>query len=106
MGITLSGQSTSIATSDVNTARPFSSLVISDSFTTDSVSASISFAASNGTLSGFGLSVGKISNGIISYILSATSPAALQQELNSIVFSPTPHQVSAGSTVQTNFTLS
>lgn len=106
MGITLSGQSSSIATSDVSTVTPFSSLVIKDDFSTDSVSASISFAAGNGTLSGIGLSAGKVSNGVIAYTLSATSPAALQQELNSIVFSPTAHQVSAGSSVQTSFTLS
>lgn len=106
MGITFSGQSTSIATSDVGIVQPFGSLVISDDFSTDSISASITFTASNGTLSGIGLSAGKISNGVIAYTLSANSPAALQQELNSIVFSPTPHQVSAGSSVQTNFTLS
>jgi sugar lactone lactonase YvrE len=102
----LSGQSTSIAASDVSTLKPFGSLVIADDFSTDVVSATVAFTASNGTLSGIGLSAGSISNGVIAYTLSATSAAALQQELNSIVFSPTPHQVSAGSSVQTSFTLS
>ena len=45
------------------------------------MSATISFAAANGTLSGAGLSAGVVSDGTVTYSLSATTAASLQAEL-------------------------
>ena len=104
--VTLGGLTTNGAISDMATFKPFSATVLTDNVSTaDNLSASISFTAANGTLSGTGLSVGTSSAGVISYSLSAVSQATLQQELNGLIFTPTTHQVASGSTVTTNFTL-
>ena len=99
-GITSNG-----AISDTATISPFANLTLTDnlSATLDRVSATVSFTAANGVLSGAGLSAGTVNNGVISYVLSATGPAQLQQELNALVFTPSAHQVSPGNTVATSF---
>ena len=105
MTISLSGQITNGTVSDVSNIKPFGTLKLNDTFSTDAVSATISFLTVNGTLSGTWLSSGVTSGANITYTLSATNPAQLQQELNALVFSPTPHQVAVNTTVQTHFTL-
>ena len=103
--LNVSGFSNLAKLSDLNTISPFSTVIINDSDTNNTVSANISFAAANGSLSGSNLSTGVITNGIISYSLSATSPSNLQQTLENLVFIPTPHQVAAGQTVTTSLNL-
>ena len=56
-------------------------------------------------LNGSGLSAGVVSNGTVTYSLSATTAAALQAELQALTFTPTAHQAAAGSTVTTAFDL-
>ncbi len=103
--LTPSGLTTAEAGSDVGTLNPFAQLILTDNLPQDSVSASISFTAANGTLSGSGLSAATLSNGLAAYTLNAVSPGQLQQELNALVFTPTAHQVSPGLSLSTNFTL-
>ena len=94
--LTVSGANSMIATgltpgivSDTTLLNPFANLTLTDSNVTENDSVSISFTAANGILAGNGLSVGTISNGIISYTLSATGATALQNELASLQFTPT-----------------
>src|SRR5271166_1951933 len=103
--ITLGGFTTNGAISDTATTAPFSTVTVSDSILDDQVSATISFTAANGMLSGSGLSAGVVSNGTVTYSLSATTPAGLQAELQALTFTPTAHQGAAGSTVTTAFDL-
>src|SRR5271157_2625989 len=103
--ITLGGFTTNGAISDTATIAPFGAVTVSDSILDDQVSATISFTAANGMLSGSGLSAGVVSNGTVTYSLSATTPAGLQAELQALTFTPTAHQGAAGSTVTTAFDL-
>src|SRR5271165_3067537 len=103
--ITLGGFTTNGAISDTATTAPFSTVTVSDSILGDQVSATISFAAPNGTLSDSGLSAGVVSNGTVTYSLSGTTAAALQAELQALTFAPAAHQGAAGSTVTTAFDL-
>src|SRR5271165_614732 len=103
--ITLGGFTTNGAISDTATTAPFSTVTVSDSILDDQVSATISFTAANGMLSGSGLSAGVVSNGTVTYSLSATTAAALQAELQALTFTPAAHQGAAGSTVTTAFDL-
>jgi sugar lactone lactonase YvrE len=66
-----------------STTHPFSSVTISDTNASDSVSATITFTAAAGTLSGTGLTG---SNG--SYTLSSATPATLQSRLEALTFTP------------------
>ena len=105
--LVLSGLTTNATSSDISTSKPFSNLVLTDNVSAaDNLSTTIAFTAANGTLNGMGLSAGSIAGSVISYSLSAASPAILQQELNSLIFTPTVHEVATGLTVTTNFTLS
>ena len=79
---------------------------MTDSNTNASETVTISYTAANGTLSGSGLTLGAVTNGTITDTLTASSASALQQELQRLVFTPTAHQVAAGQTVSTAFTLS
>ena len=87
--ITLGGFTTDGVFSDTATISPFNAATVSDSIPYDQVSATISFAAANGTLSGAGLSAGVVSGGTATYSLSATTAAALQAELRALTFTPT-----------------
>ena len=87
--ITLGGFTTNGAISDTATIAPFKTVTVSDSIPYDQVSATISFTAANGTLSGAGLSAGVVSGGTVTYSLSATTAAALQAELRALTFTPT-----------------
>jgi sugar lactone lactonase YvrE len=101
MTVSLQGFTTNGAISDHATINPFGSVTVTDSNAKDSLSATISFTAANGSLSEAGLSAGVVSNGIVSYALSATSPANLQSKLQALLYTPT-----AGLAATTQFTLS
>ena len=100
--ITLGGLVANAAFSDPATIAPLGAITVSDSIPYDQVSATISFTAANGTLSGPGLSAGVVMGGTVTYALSATTAAALQAELRAVVFTPA---TVAGSTVTTAFDL-
>jgi hypothetical protein len=106
-GIALGGLISLSAINDSVSLDPFRALTFStanNAVYTDS--ATISFTAANGSLSGAGLSAGQVSNGVVSYTLAATtSPAALQSELQNLVFTPTAHQFAPGTAVSTVFNL-
>ena len=101
--ITLSGFTTNGVFSDTAMIAPFNAVTVSDSIPFDQVSATIAFAAANGTLSGSGLSAGVVSGGTATYSLSATTAAALQAELRALTF--TSIQGADGATVTTAFDL-
>ena len=102
--IALGGFSTNDSIYDSQTVAPFAAIAVSDSAAHAQDSATIAFAATNGTLSGAGLSAGVISNGTVTYSLDAASPEDLQAELRALVFSPIA-QPSAGGAVTTSFDL-
>jgi hypothetical protein len=105
-GIVLGGLINLSGINDTATLDPFRALSLSsanNAVYTDS--ASISFTAANGSLSGAGLSAGQVSNGVVSYTLATTTPAALQSELQNLQFTPTPLQSAAGTAVTTTFNL-
>jgi hypothetical protein len=103
--ITLGGFTTSGPISDKATIDPFSTVTVSDSIPYDQPSATISFAAANGTLSGPGLSAAAVSGGTVTYSISATAATALQAELQALTFTPTANQGADGATVTTAFDL-
>ena len=78
-----SGFTTAGSVAANQTIQPFSSVTISDTNASDSVSATITFTAAAGTLSGTGLTG---SNG--SYTLSSATPATLQSRLEALTFTP------------------
>ncbi len=82
--LTASGFTTNGSITTIQTIDPFASVTVSDTVTGDTPSATISFTAADGTLSGTGLSG---SNG--SYTLAAATVATLQSELRALVFTPT-----------------
>ena len=103
--ITLGHLTTQANLTDTSSLHPFSSATLSDSNTLAIDTATISFTAANGSLSGAGLSAAVLNNGVATYTVSATSATSLQQILQSLVFTPTAHQGTAGSTINTVLTL-
>ncbi len=95
----------SVGLNDTQTTQPFSHVVVADTYLGAQDTASVSFTAANGTLSGTGLSPAAVSNGTASYTLAAASPALLQQELRGLTFTPTQGQAEAGQSVTTSLTL-
>ena len=104
-GPVLAGLSAQTKILDTSTLHPFSSTMVTDSNATVPVTATISFTAVNGFLTGAGLPTAIVSNGVATYTLSANSALALQQSLQGLVFTPTAHQTSAGQIVTTSMTL-
>ncbi len=103
--LTITGIAANQALSDVSSINPFANLTLNDKQPWDLVSAQISFTAGNGQLSGPNLSAATLINGQTVVNLAAVTPTQLQQELNALVFSPAPHQVKPGATVDTPFKL-
>ncbi len=110
--ITIGGTTTTSSLDD-QTSTPFTTTTISDSVTTENVTVTITeqrlingvaFPASlvDGSLSGSGGVL--TNNGDGTYTLTGTA-AQVQSELESLVFTPTLHQVADGSTVTTQFTI-
>jgi hypothetical protein len=87
------------AVNDNATITPFSSVTLADA-ESDSVSATITFTAANGVLSGTG-----ITGSAGSYSLTSAALSTAQANLQGMVFTPTANQVSVGNTVNTTFTL-
>jgi hypothetical protein len=98
---TLSGTSPSLSTTDETTITPLPTLSVTDpdADAMEAVTITLSNAA-NGALSGAGLAGG---NGV--YTLASASPSSITSELESIIFTPTAHQVAPGATVTTGITL-
>jgi hypothetical protein len=95
-------------TTDYVPIKPFTSASITDvdvgvndSLTITLENGSGVVTDANGTLSGTGLT----KTGVGTYALAATTPAALTTELEALTFTPTQHEVPAGQTVTTSFTL-
>ena len=91
---------TAQAITDASTATPFSAVTVTDPDVGQINTATVNFNAANGTVSD---SFGAASDG--SYTVSGTT-AELQTALRGLVFSPTPGQTTAGSSVTTGFALS
>lgn len=104
--LSLKGAGGKIGLTDMQTIQPFRHIVVSDSGGSGvQDTATLSFSAANGTLSGTGLSAATVSGGTASYTLAAASPATLQQELRELTFTPTAQQTTVGKTVTTTLTL-
>ncbi|SNT10406.1 ELWxxDGT repeat protein, partial [Azospirillum sp. RU38E] len=100
----LAGTFTTAGTVDDNaTITPFSGVTVTDADdSTGTFTLRITYTGANGTLSSAG---GGLTGGVGDYVLSASTPAALQTLLQALVFTPTASQVAAGNTVQTTFSL-
>ncbi|MDD4914917.1 MAG: hypothetical protein PHW13_07750 [Methylococcales bacterium] len=103
--LSMKGVTAKASLMDTQTVNPFQHLVLSDSYNGALDTATIGFSAANGALSGAGLSAATVSSGVASYTLAAASPAALQQALRNLVFTPTLRQALAGKDVATALTL-
>jgi uncharacterized repeat protein (TIGR03803 family) len=100
----ISGAVAGQTTTDEQTLKPFATVTITDpnaGTQQDSMVITVSGGTADGTLSGTGLTY--LGGG--NYELSPVSPATLQAELEALVFTPTAHQVTPGSTVTTTFGL-
>ncbi len=104
----ISGAQAGQTTVDYVSLKPLSNVTISDvDFgVTESVTITLDNSSrvasdANGTLSGTGLT--KTGTGL--YTLAAASAASLTSELEALVFTPTQHEVAAGSTVASGFIL-
>ncbi|MEI8208292.1 MAG: hypothetical protein WCG16_03740, partial [Methylococcales bacterium] len=101
--ISMTGVTTNGQLADTGSLNPFANVVITDTIANEVLSATITFNADNGILTGNALSYGSYdNNNNVSYTLSATNPATLQSELNALTFTPTQ---AASSTTSTAFTL-
>ena len=103
--LSASGYSTALTLNYNQTSTPFTGLSLTDSDSTDKVSATLSLTAGNGTLTGHGLSSGVASGTTLSYTLAATTPALLAQELHNLVLTPTLAEAAGGNTVSTKLAL-
>ena len=104
----ISGAKAGLTTTDTVSVKPFSSVTITDPDygVTDSALITLTGTSgvatdADGALAGTGLT--KVGAGL--YSLAAASPASLSAELDGLTFTPTAHQVAAGSTVTTDFDL-
>jgi plastocyanin len=99
--MTITGAATSVTTDETTTLKPLATVTLSDatSNASDTVTITLSSGDSDGTLTG---SAVWISAG--TYTLAGTA-SSITTALEALVFKPTAHQVSAGSTVTTVLTL-
>jgi hypothetical protein len=103
--LSFSGLSSALTLNYNQKATPFAGLILTDSDSTDRLSATLSLTAGNGTLSGQGLSSAVVSGTTLSYTLAATSPTLLAQELNNLVFTPALAEAAGGNTVSATLSL-
>ena len=104
----ITGAAADQAVSDEATISPFAAIGVTDTAgETDSATITLSNAGTatdgDGTLSSPGAILTTTGTG--TYTLAAATPATLASELQALVFTPTAHQVAAGSTVTTAFNL-
>jgi endoglucanase len=103
----VTGLAASTTLLDDVTALPFAGVTITDAQANTSVSASITLESggvattANGTLAGTGLT--QLSAGV--YALGATTPSTLSAELAGLVFTPVDHEVTPGSSVTTDLSV-
>jgi hypothetical protein len=101
---TIGGTTPSTSITDQQTATPFSGVTLTDPDAGETYSIRVALnAAANGSLST--LSGGSYSSATGVYTLGNVSLAAAQAAVRALVFTPTAHQVAAGSTVKTTFTI-
>ena len=101
--LSISGTTPGQSTKDNTTVTPFKTVKIGDTGTgvTDTVTITLSSAA-NGALSKLGTGSYNATTGV--YTISGTA-AAITTAVDALVFTPTAHQVAAGQTVTTSFTI-
>jgi plastocyanin len=104
----ITGTQADQTTTDYVAINPFRNAVVTDvdvnvedSLTIMLKSSSGVTTDANGALSGTGLSKA----GVGTYTLAASTPTALTAELEALTFAPAQHEVAAGKTVTTSFTL-
>jgi acyl-coenzyme A thioesterase PaaI-like protein len=85
---------------DTGTIMPFNGVTLTDSNTGGIDTVVVTSGTLNGTLSA--TVGGAVNNGTYT---ATGSLAAVQADLRALIFTPTAHQVAAGSTVQTSFTI-
>ena len=98
---------------DTDMLNPFSTVTLTDdtaNSANETYTAKVSLTAANGILS-FGanstaiLSSSSVSNGVITDSITDNSASALQADLQSLIFTPTPHQLTPGKSLSTTFKL-
>jgi hypothetical protein len=100
---TINGTAANQTTTDQTAIAPFSTVTIADANAgqTETVTITLS-AAADGALSNLGSGSYNAAKGVYT---DTGSAAAVTSALDSLVFTPTPHQVPAGQTVTTTFTI-
>jgi RTX calcium-binding nonapeptide repeat (4 copies) len=105
---TISGTVTGQTVNDDATTQPFATTTISDPDFGATETVTITLTAggvasdANGMLSGAGLT----RTGVGTYTLATGTPAEVTAELQALMFTPTPHEVTPGSSVTTGMTIS
>jgi acyl-coenzyme A thioesterase PaaI-like protein len=98
--LSISGAVAGQTLKDTGTITPFSGVTLTDSNTGAVDTVVVTSGTLNGTLSA--TVGGSVNNGTYT---ATGSLAAMQADLRALIFTPTQHQVAAGSTVQTSFTI-
>lgn len=90
------------AAADTASFSPFSTITLSDPTASPTETATLSISAANGILSNLG--TGMLSGDGLNYVVSGAA-SDVQATLAGLVYTPTPNQVTPGSSVTTTFAL-
>ena len=101
----IGGTAANQATTDNAAVKPFAAVTVTDPDAGQTETATIAYAAANGTLSDPNAAADHGTLGLGSYTVSGTA-AQVQADLRGLVFTPTAHEVAPGQTVTTGFALS